>query len=74
MTRTRLLGQQERGAREAQREQEKLSLRGGRKAGALAPEEGGQQVLEGLWRGDGGKRRGGRGRSVLVRSMCKIRQ
>ena len=35
MTMTRLLGQQERGSKEAEREQEKMGLRGGRKAGPL---------------------------------------
>ena len=35
MTRTRLLGQQERGAREAEREREELGLPRGRKAGPL---------------------------------------
>ena len=57
------------GAKDAEREQEKLGIRGGRKAGTImrggyralghprreeswAPDEGGQRILDGLWRGD----------------------
>ena len=58
MTRTRLLGQPERGAREVEREREKLGLQGGRTAeplrvgtaGTGGAAEGAQQELEGLWR------------------------
>ena len=44
MTRTRLLGQQERGLREAEREGQKLGLRGGRKAGPLKRGDSGDRV------------------------------
>ena len=59
MTRTRLLGWQERGAKEAEREREKLGLRGGRKAGAPR-------------RGDTRYCRGCGGRSALVCSVCRV--
>ena len=59
MTRTRLLGQQERGAREAERELKNLGIRGGRKAGPLR-------------RGDSGYWRGCRGRSALVHSVFTV--
>ena len=50
------------GAGETEREQEKLGLRGGRKAGPL------RRGDSGYWRGCGGCG----GRSALVRSMCTL--
>ena len=41
MTKTRLLGQQKRGAKEAEREREKLGLQGGRKARPLTKGDNG---------------------------------
>ena len=49
MTRTRLLGQQERG-REEQRESERSWASDEGKKLSWVPEEGGQRALEGLWR------------------------
>ena len=70
MTRTRLLGQQEKGGeRSTQRAREAGPPR--REEG-WAPEEGGQQVLEGLWRGDSEYWRGwwGAGRESVGRTVA----
>ena len=60
-------------AEETERKQEKLGLRGGRKAGPLRRGHGG------FWRGRrggtsdaGGPRRGCAGRNALARSVCTV--